>query len=192
MVRRTIRASPHAGRDEMLQLLLDRTAPRRICLILNRRFITPSGAVHAVTNHRIECVCDRKDARIQINLFFSKSERVARAVPFLMVLADDARSSLKKPDPVEDALTLLRVSAHHDPLRSGQPCGLTQDRVRHADLSDVVEQCSELKGAHLRFVKAALSAQQQTETDNARRMLVCFSVASLESDMTFSPTEVQS
>ena len=62
----------------------------------------------------------------------------------------------------------------------GQLCRLAQDRIRHTNLADVVQQRAKLQRLHLFTTQSVLTSQSQTVTDNSFRMAVRFLVACFE------------
>ena len=84
-----------------------------------------------------------------------------------MVVSDDVKRLVKERDPAQHPHTLFRVTAHLGPLLLCQPSRRPEDRVRHRQLADVVQQEAV---RHLRVACLArdhLSREQQTEPAHA-------------------------
>ena len=96
------------------------------------------------------------------------------------MLRDDSRRALKKLDAAQDLLTMHRMFAHAYPLFFGELRRLAQDRIRHADLADVVQQRSKLERLHLFAVQAILASQAQTVTQRLVPSGRAFRVARFE------------
>src|SRR5205823_13432534 len=106
-----------------------------------------TGAIDAVARDRVEGVGDGEDARVQIDLRAAAARRVARAVETLVVLGDDARRAREKFDLAENLCAEHGMLAHALPLTLIERRGLAQDRIRNADLTDVVQERAELQRA---------------------------------------------
>ena len=106
--------------------------------------------------------------------------RVARAVPLLVVLRDDAGRPFEELDAAEYLLAVDGVQAHVLALRFVERGGLPEDGVRDTDLPDVVQQCAELKGGQPLGVEAQLAPQAEAEGDDAVRVSARLVVAHLQ------------
>ncbi len=116
----------------------------RSCLLLDffqGVFDRQRIAVRPVGGHRVEGVDDREDACRERDLDSPKPVRVAGAVPALVVRGGDPRGgAVQVRNLGEDPLAEGDVSFHQSELLTVELAGLEQDRVGHADLSDVVEE----------------------------------------------------
>src|SRR5215510_16246790 len=70
--------------------------------------------------------------------------------------------------------------AHAYPLFFRELRRLAQDRIRHADLADVVQQRSKLQRLHLFTFQSVLTSESQTVADHAFRVSVSFRVSGFE------------
>jgi len=95
-------------------------------------------AVDPVAGHRLVGVGHGEDLRLQWNLVPGDGARVPTAVGSLVMSVDPALDVVEA-RAAEDPSADLRVLAHLVELLRGESAGLAQDRVGHADLSDVVE-----------------------------------------------------
>src|ERR1044072_8067537 len=109
----------------------------------NRSLVAAPGPVDAVARHRVEGVGHGEDSRVDVNLLATKSQRIARPVPLLVVLRDDARSALQKFDAAQNLRAVQRILAHPRPLVLRERGGLPEYRVGPSDLADVVEERAE-------------------------------------------------
>src|SRR5215218_10605609 len=102
---------------------------------------TEAPAVRAVARHCVERVGDREDPRAGRNLLATEAVRIAGAVPALVVAPDDAPAlAVEERDALEHLLADHRVRLDEPPLGLVQRTRLSEDRVGHADLPDVVEE----------------------------------------------------
>src|ERR1051325_4542950 len=60
------------------------------------------GAIRAVAGDRIEGVSDGEDARVDVNLLATQTHRVAVAIIFFVMLADDRGRAFQKIDPMNN------------------------------------------------------------------------------------------
>src|SRR5436309_2153621 len=79
----------------------------------------------------------------------------------------DARSAFEKFDARQNLLAVQRVASHLRPFLVRESRGLSQDRVGHAYLPDVVQKRAELKRAQLIFAESEFAAQSQAERDDS-------------------------
>ena len=78
-----------------------------------------------------------------------QAQVVAAAVEPLVVRGGHRREVGEGGDPAEDLGAVARVLADHAPLLVGQLVGLVEDRVRDAELADVVQQAGAPHVAHV-------------------------------------------
>src|SRR5687767_6519312 len=97
-------------------------------------------AVRAVARHRVVRVAGEDDPAAHRNGVAGQAVGVAAAVPALVLVAHDPRYAPESRDRPEDALADDRMLLHQDPLVVVEWTVLVQDRVRDADLADVVQQ----------------------------------------------------
>ena len=76
---------------------------------------------------------------------------------------------------------MQRMFAHSHPLFFSQLCGLAQNEVGHANLSDVMQKRTKLQRLHLFRMQAILAAQTQTVGNYAFRMSMSLGVSGLQS-----------
>ncbi len=90
--------------------------------------------------HRVEAVGDGENPGTEGNLPFGEAVGVTATIPAFVMVAHDI------PDRVGEGECFQHLGAegrmHLDPLHlaSGQPPGLGEDRLRHGDLADVMQQ----------------------------------------------------
>src|SRR5579864_1273972 len=117
--------------------------------------VRASPSVRPVVNHRAIRVDHGQDAGSQGDLLASQSVGIPRAVPMLLVVADQFRHRLHSVHRKEDLLADSGMLPHDDPLLVGEGSRLFEDLVGHPDLSDVVEQ-----GGPANVLNLALPAAQ--------------------------------
>ena len=105
---------------------------------------------------------------------------VAAAVPALVARADDGEHLAQRGDRREDGLAGDRVAAHDPPLGVVERAGLVQDRLRDADLPDVVEERAELEQVELLRPEPERPADVERERDDLLRVVVRVGVLLLE------------
>jgi hypothetical protein len=101
-------------------------------------------AVGPDRGQRVEHVGHREHAGRQRDDLARQPVRVAAAVPALVVMADHQLGLAEELDLAQDLPAHQRMALHQRPLFRRQRLGLPQDRVRHRDLADVVQQEAEL------------------------------------------------
>ena len=99
-------------------------------------------AVGAVGGHRLERVGGEDDPRLEGDGVAGEAVRVAAAVEALVVVAHPVRLE-RHVGGLDDVEPEQRVALHHLVLVVGEPAGLVEDRVGHADLADVVQQAGQ-------------------------------------------------
>ena len=137
--RRCCRGSPEGGDHARVEL-----RPGAAVDLLARGREGGGRPVRAVGGQRVERVGDREHARGERDRVAREAVRVARAVPALVVVADDELALAEEVDVAQDLRADHGVAAHQRVLLLGQRAGLEQDRVGHGDLADVVQQEAEL------------------------------------------------
>src|SRR5262249_58350982 len=93
-------------------------------------------AIRPVGRHRVICVADEDDARLERDVHPGEAVGVAGAVPPLVAVADDRADLLQTVDRGDDPLAELRMRLHDRALVRGEPTGLREDLARDADLAD--------------------------------------------------------
>ena len=96
--------------------------------------------VEAVGPQRIPDVNHGKDARYQRDLFAFQAERVARAVPLLMMGVRDVDRLPQVTDGREHFVGKNRMLSHDDPFFLGQRIAFEQDLIGDAHFADVMQQ----------------------------------------------------
>src|SRR5258708_18626622 len=102
--------------------------------------------VRPVVHQGIECIAYRNNSSESRNLPPAKTVRIAAAVVTLVVMPDDrknARRGLQRP---HGCLADPHMLSHARGLDLVERAGLEQDRVGHADLSDVVDDSASIEG----------------------------------------------
>src|SRR6185312_5666621 len=97
-----------------------------------------------------------------------------------MMLRDHARGSIQKFNSLQYLFAMQRVFAHAYPLFFSKFCRLPQNRIRHANLADVMQQRTKLECRHLLAVESTLAAQSQTVCYDSFRVTMRLGIASLE------------
>src|ERR1041385_1105198 len=106
--------------------------------------VAAPSTVDPITRHRVEGVGHGEDACVDVNLLALQPQRVARPVPLLVVLRDDARRAFEEFDAAQNLLPVQRMLAHPRPLVLRERGGLSEYRVGDSDLADVVKERAEL------------------------------------------------
>ena len=104
-------------------------------------------AVRAGRRHRRERVADGEDPGDERDFLALEPVEVAVAVPALVVVADPGPDDLDVREVADDHVAEGDVLLDDVVLGRGQLAGLAQDRVRDADLADVVEQARDMDRA---------------------------------------------
>src|SRR5918992_3568579 len=97
------------------------------------------GPVRPRRGHRLVGVTGEDDAGARRYLLAGQPVGIARAVPALVGAAHDRQHVREKLHRRQDLLPDHRVALHDLALLGGERPGLVQDRLRHGQLSDVVE-----------------------------------------------------
>ena len=109
-------------------------------MIRSASAVRQRAAVRAVGGQRVVEVAHGDDPRLARDRAFGEAERIAGAVEPLVVRRGDPGEVGQRADPPEDLARVDRVAAHRLPLALVEAARLVEDRVRHAELADVVEQ----------------------------------------------------
>ncbi len=116
--------------------------------------------VGTIEGHRVEGVGHREDAGREGNRLAGQPERVAGAVPPLVVVVDDRDRVAQEGNPLEELAAHLRMAPHDPPLVRRERAGLEEDRVGDADLADVVQQHAAAERVELRLGQAVGAGQR--------------------------------
>ena len=95
--------------------------------------------VGTVARDRVEVVGHGQDAGAARDVLAAQAERVAGAVPALVVAEHQRRHGVRERDVLDDLEAHLRVDLHLPELLVGQRTGLREDVLGHGELADVVE-----------------------------------------------------
>ena len=95
-------------------------------------------------------------------------------------MTHDRQDPVERLDRPEDVLADLGVGLHHRPFLVGQRAGLVQDRLRNANLPDVVQDGSELDAANRLELELELCRHADGEPDDLFGVLARDSVLRLE------------
>ena len=106
-------------------------------------------------------VAHEDDPRLERDFLLHEAVGVAAAVPALVAVAHDDPHLLQAVDGRDDPLAEHRVHLDQRALGRAEPAGLEEDRARHADLADVVQQRAELELLERVLVEAELAAHAQ-------------------------------
>ena len=124
--------------------------------------------VGAPAHDDLERVGRGDDVRLDRDRVTGELLGVAGAVEALVVRPHDRHEVAQRLDRREDRPTDRGVGAHDHPLVGAQRAGLVQDRVRHADLADVVQQRTELDATQLVRRKPHLVRDRPRERGDPR------------------------
>src|SRR5690606_33377088 len=108
--------------------------------LLERNGEGTSLPIRPVGADGVQGVDHREDPRADDDLLPLQPSGIAAAVPALLVLEDDEGGVAQVVDAAEHAVADGRMLLHLLPLLGGQGPGLEEDKVAHADLTDVVEE----------------------------------------------------
>src|SRR5581483_6722242 len=125
--------------------------------------------VRAVGGDRLERVRDEDDARAERDLLARETERVARAVEMLVVVEDPPVDRLDA-ETVEERVPELGVALDDRELLVRQLAGRAQDRVREADLAEVMQEPGETEALERLRVEAELDPDAFGERRDHLRM----------------------
>jgi hypothetical protein len=98
-----------------------------------------------------------------------------------MVLRNYARGAFQKLNATKNLLTVHRMFSHQHPLVFGQLRGFAQNQIRHAYLSDVMQQRTEFQRLHPRRIETVFPSQTQTVGDHPFGVTMRFLVPRLQS-----------
>ena len=132
-------------------------------------------------HEHVEDVGDVGDPRDGRDRLAGEAVGVARAVPALVVVADDPLGDLEqlRIAAAEHARAQQRVRLDDLELLLGQPAGLEQDRVRDRDLADVVQRRGVADEVHHPVAEAQPARQHGREVADALGVLARVVVAVL-------------
>src|SRR5579872_5757112 len=99
---------------------------------------------------RIVNIGHLQNTRQQWYLFTFQSVRVARAVPPLVMAADDGKNRRQSFHGPADFLAADGMHAHHLPLFSAQETFIEENRVRNSDLANVMQVAAPVQGQLVR------------------------------------------
>ena len=103
-------------------------------------FLLPRFPVGSVGPEGIPAVYNGEHARRKRYLFASESPWISSAIPSLVVAIGDRKRRPKRRNRGKPLVRIRRVAADNFHLVVRQRSGLMQDRIRDADLADVVQQ----------------------------------------------------
>ena len=127
-------------------------------------------AVRAVGEHGVVGVGDGEHARDERDALAGEAVRVAGAVPALVVVAQD-RGDARQSGALGELRARVRMSLDGVVLAGLEPARLEQDRARHDDLADVVQQAGERRLRDAAAVEPGRVGQLDRDARDARRML---------------------
>ena len=116
--------------------------PLRAASLIEDRdcFAVGEGApVRAIADHRVERIGDRDNTRLERDVLTAQPMRIAAAIETLVVGDDDRGILGQGRNSGQDLGARLGVALHDFPLRCGQRALFEEDRVRDADLADIVQ-----------------------------------------------------
>src|SRR5436190_21249565 len=146
-------------RTALTQDLVDRALPAQLPVI------------RPLARHRIEGVGEGEDARAKGDLVSLEAVRIAAPVPALVVRADHLQAfAVQQRDVAEQLGADHRMLLHEKQLRGAQRSFLVEDRVRHPDLADVVQQEAVLEARIVEQARFERLGQLERVAMNAQRM----------------------
>ena len=119
-----------------------------------------SGPVGPMTDHRLDDVGDRQNARLGQDVTILQAVGVAGTVEALVMLADHLGNVALELDVGEDLGAGAGMLADEQHLGLAQPARLAQDLRRHDDFADVVEQRRRAQRPDLLFAPAELGGDR--------------------------------
>src|SRR2546429_595385 len=114
--------------------------------LLERRGERECPRIRPLGRHRVPRVREPDDRRLQRDLVADEAVRVPEAVPTLVVMPDRRHGVLEARELRHDLGAPRGVLLDRLELGRLEPAGLRQDRVRHTDLADVVEERARTQG----------------------------------------------
>ena len=106
--------------------------------------------------------------------------RVSTAVHPLVVVQDREQLSLEMTAPLEDPQADLRMGLHHRPLQRAQRAVLLQDRIRDAELADIMQKARAGENAHLRGGHPELAPDVHAELRDASVVALRLAILDLD------------
>src|SRR6266542_276084 len=107
--------------------------------LLKRPLDRARRLIRAGMGHRVECVGDADDPRLQRDALPAQSIGIARAIDVLVMPAGDPTGDLEALALGQNLGAPHRMATHDRPFVGRQRPGLEQDPVGHMELADVVE-----------------------------------------------------
>jgi hypothetical protein len=98
-------------------------------------------SIRAIRDHGIESIDDRNDSGTNGRIAASQAARIAGAVEIFVVVQREQAGTLKTGNDPLDGPSVFRMLVDDLALFCGKFARFVQDRIRHADLADVVEDC---------------------------------------------------
>src|SRR5919109_163366 len=108
--------------------------------LVGRLFPAERSLVGAVCRHRVPGVREADDVCLLRDRVAAEPVGIAAAVPALVVVADERDRRAEAAELADDRRAVDRVPLDRLELLRGQSRGLREDRVRHGELPDVVEE----------------------------------------------------
>src|SRR5262249_8085489 len=168
------RAGGSAAASEYARTHLDdaRIELRSGCLVQSAQRLLGKEplAIWPVGRHRVVRVADEDDPRLDRDLVANEPVGIAVTVEPLVTVAHDRPHLFEPVDRGDDLLAELRVSLDDLALRGRQRSRLRQDRLRDADLPDVVEERAELEPLQRCALETELPADLQGEVGDPARV----------------------
>ena len=96
--------------------------------------------IWTVSRHSVPCLCEANDRGLERDIVAGESVGVAHAIPAFVVVPDGRNRPAKRRKLRDYLCSSRHVLAHQFLLIAGEQVVLREDRVRHAYLSDVVEE----------------------------------------------------
>lgn len=107
---------------------------------VDRIFNADRLVVRSLRHERIEVIDDREDAGTDRYLLALQTSRIARAVPPLVVVADERRDWVGEGHHLDDVGAHLRMGLDSLELLTGEAPRFRQDVLGNGDVADVVQQ----------------------------------------------------
>src|SRR5262249_22806747 len=105
--------------------------------LTSRVFERNRARVRTIERHGVERVRHREDARTKGDRLTPQSERIAGAIPALVVMIDDRHCAAKKGHLLDDLAADFWMPPHDRPLGGRQGPWLEENGVGNPDLPDI-------------------------------------------------------
>src|SRR5262249_16355318 len=131
-----------------------------------------ASAIATIGDHGVIGIDHGDDTRGERNIASLEFRRISRAVDTLVMMQSVKTCRLQVREETQDGPAVLRMAVDDDALIVSESAGLIEDRVRNADLADVMKQSGnfnlvEFTFRNVQFPRNAHSPLRQTRTVDA-------------------------